>query len=195
MLNNAASALVVTATNPASPVLNQFSLFAQDDWKMSKALSLSLGLRWDLAPPPKGKRGQDAYTILGDVNTPASLRVAPRGTPLWHTGWYNFAPRAGVAWAENSEPGRELIVRAGGGVFLIPAINRHCALSVDSVSQTRFILPASRCRSRRRNSTYPHRAALPTTARMHLLFQPTFSFPSVGNGTLRLRRLLAGARR
>jgi hypothetical protein len=69
ILNNAVSALVVTATNPANPVLNQFSLFAQDDWKMSKSLSLSLGLRWDLAPPPKGEHGQDAYTILGDVNT------------------------------------------------------------------------------------------------------------------------------
>jgi Carboxypeptidase regulatory-like domain/TonB dependent receptor/TonB-dependent Receptor Plug Domain len=117
MLNNSVSDLVVTATNPANPILNQFSLFAQDDWKMSKALSLSLGLRWDLAPPPKGEHGQDAYTILGDISTPSSLRVAPRGTRLWHTGWYNFAPRVGVAWAENSEPGKELIVRAGGGVF------------------------------------------------------------------------------
>jgi len=116
-LNNSVSDLVVTATNPASPILNQFSLFAQDDWKMSKALSLSLGLRWDLAPPPKGENGQNGYTILGDVNAPANLKVAPRGTPLWHTGWYNLAPRAGVAWAENSEPGKELIVRAGGGVF------------------------------------------------------------------------------
>jgi hypothetical protein len=117
MQNNSVSALVVTATNPASPILNRFSLFAQDDWKMSKALSLSLGLRWEFAPPPKGENGQDAYTIIGDVNTPASLKLAPRGTPLWHTGWYDFAPRAGVAWAENSEPGKELIVRAGGGVF------------------------------------------------------------------------------
>jgi hypothetical protein len=117
MLNNAVSALIVTASAPANPILNQFSLFAQDDWKMSKALSLSLGLRWDLAPPPKGENGQDAYTVLGDINTPTSLKVAPRGTPLWHTGWYNLAPRAGVAWAENSEPGKELIVRAGGGVF------------------------------------------------------------------------------
>jgi Carboxypeptidase regulatory-like domain/TonB-dependent Receptor Plug Domain/TonB dependent receptor len=117
MQNNAVSGLVVTATDPANPILNQFSLFAQDDWKMSKTVSLSLGLRWDLAPPPKGAHGQDAYTILGDINAPASLAVAPRGTPLWHTGWYNFAPRAGVAWAENSEPGKELIVRAGGGVF------------------------------------------------------------------------------
>jgi carboxypeptidase family protein/TonB-dependent receptor-like protein len=117
MLNNAVSALVVTATNPANPILNQFSLFAQDDWKVSKTLSLSLGLRWDLAPPPKGEHGRDAYTILGDVNNPASLKVAPRGTPLWHMGWYNLAPRAGIAWAENSEPGKELIVRGGGGVF------------------------------------------------------------------------------
>ena len=117
LLNNAASALIVTATTPANPILNQFSLFAQDDWKVSKALSLSLGLRWDLAPPPKGVDGQDAYTVLGDVNAPTSLDLAPRGTPLWHTGWYNLAPRAGVAWAENSEPGKELIIRAGGGVF------------------------------------------------------------------------------
>jgi Carboxypeptidase regulatory-like domain/TonB dependent receptor/TonB-dependent Receptor Plug Domain len=117
MLNNSVSALVVTATNPANPILNQFSVFAQDDWKMSKALSLSLGLRWEFAPPPKGEHGQDASTMIGDVNTPASLKLAPRGTPLWHTGWYNFAPRAGVAWAENSEPGKELIVRAGSGVF------------------------------------------------------------------------------
>jgi hypothetical protein len=117
MLNNSVSALVVTRTNPASPILNEFSLFAQDDWKMSKALSLSLGLRWELDPPAKGEHGQDAYTVLGDVNSPGTLHVAPNGTPLWHTSWFNFAPRAGVAWAANREPGKELIVRAGGGVF------------------------------------------------------------------------------
>lgn len=117
MLNNSVSALVVTRTNPASPILNEFSLFAQDDWKMSKSLSLSLGLRWEVDPPAKGEDGQDAYTVLGDVNAPATLQVAPRGTPLWHTSWYNFAPRAGVAWAANQEPGKELILRAGGGVF------------------------------------------------------------------------------
>jgi hypothetical protein len=116
LFNNSAD-LVVTRTAPASPILNQFSLFAQDDWKMSKTLSLSLGLRWEVAPPAKGEHGQDAYTVGGDVNSPATLNVAPRGTPLWHTGWYNFAPRAGIAWAANSEPGKELILRAGGGVF------------------------------------------------------------------------------
>jgi hypothetical protein len=117
MLNNSVSALVITRTDPASPVLNEFSLFAQDDWKMSKALSLSLGMRWEVDPPAKGEHGQDAYTVLGDINSPGTLHVAPRGTPLWHTSWFNFAPRAGVAWAANSEPGKELIVRAGGGAF------------------------------------------------------------------------------
>jgi hypothetical protein len=117
MLNNALSALVVTRTNPASPHLNEFSLFAQDDWKVSKALSLSLGLRWEVDPPPTGEHGQDAYTVLGNVSVPATLKVAPRGTPLWHTSWHRFAPRAGLAWAPKTEPGREWVVRAGGGVF------------------------------------------------------------------------------
>jgi Carboxypeptidase regulatory-like domain/TonB dependent receptor len=117
MLNNSLSALVVTRTDPASPVLNEFSLFAQDDWKVSKALSLSLGLRWEVDPPAKGEHGHDAYTVQGDVNSPSTLLVAARGTPLWHMSWFNFAPRAGVAWAATREPGKELIVRAGGGVF------------------------------------------------------------------------------
>jgi hypothetical protein len=117
IFNNSLSALVVTRTNPASPILNEFSMFAQDDWKMSKALSLSLGLRWEVDPPPTGEHGQDAYTVLGNVNDPATLKVAPRGTPLWHTSWDRLAPRAGLAWAPKTEPGKELVVRAGGGVF------------------------------------------------------------------------------
>jgi hypothetical protein len=61
--------------------------------------------------------GQDAYRVLGDVAAPATLRLAPRGMALWHTSWLNLAPRLGVAWVARDEPGRELIVRAGGGVF------------------------------------------------------------------------------
>ncbi len=117
MSNNSVSALVVTKTNPASPILNQFSLFAQDEWKISKALSLSLGARWEVDPAAKGEHGLDAYTVQGDIHTPESLHLAPRGTPLWRTGWYNVAPRAGVAWAIHRDPGKELILRAGAGIF------------------------------------------------------------------------------
>lgn len=117
MMNNAATDLVVTRSLPANPILEAFSAFAEDEWKISPTLNLSLGLRWDVNPAPRGQDGQDAYTVLGDVNEPATLQLAPRGTPLWHTSWNNLGPRLGAAWVARNEPGKELIVRAGGGVF------------------------------------------------------------------------------
>jgi hypothetical protein len=122
LLNNAASDLVTTRSAPANPVLNEFSLFAEDAWKLSSRLNVSAGLRWDVSPAPKGQHGQDAYTVLGNVNAPATLQLAPTGAPLWHTSWFNFAPRLGAAWQLKNEPGKELIVRAGGGIFFDTAI-------------------------------------------------------------------------
>jgi outer membrane receptor protein involved in Fe transport len=97
MADNSASDLVITKATPASPVTNEFSLFAEDQWQLSRNLSLSAGVRWDVSPAPKGQDGQDAYAVLGDAGNPTPLHVAPRGTPLWHTGWTNFAPRLGAA--------------------------------------------------------------------------------------------------
>jgi len=122
LLNNAASDLVITRSTPANPVLNDFALFVEDAWKLSSRLNVSAGLRWDVSPSPKGQYGQDAYTVLGDVGAPATLQLAARGTPLWNTNWLNFAPRIGAAWQVKNEPGRELIIRAGGGVFFDTAV-------------------------------------------------------------------------
>ncbi len=117
LIYNLASALVVKENNPASPILNQFSAFLQDEWKLSKALNFSLGVRWEVNPAPAGEHGADAFTASGDVASPVTLRVEPRGTPLWQTNWFNFAPRLGVAWMADGNPGRELVLRAGGGIF------------------------------------------------------------------------------
>jgi hypothetical protein len=117
MLNGAASDVVITRSESASPTLNQFSAFAQDEWRASRKLTLSLGLRWEVNPPPRGANGMDAYTVRGDIATPATLTLAPRGTPLWRTQWFNFAPRFGAAWMIGSKPDKEMIVRVGTGVF------------------------------------------------------------------------------
>ena len=79
--NNAASDLVITNSLPGHPVLNEFSAFAEDEFKISPTLNLSLGLRWDVNPAPTGRNGQDAYTVLGDVSEPTTLRLA--------TPWYS----------------------------------------------------------------------------------------------------------
>jgi hypothetical protein len=102
---------------PSTPIFDQTALFAQDEWRVHSRLSLSLGLRWEVNPPPTEQHGNDAYTLLGNLNDPSTVSVAPRGTPLWNTTWYNFAPRLGMAWAAHDHPGRETVVRAGGGVF------------------------------------------------------------------------------
>jgi hypothetical protein len=102
---------------PASPLFNEFSAFVQDEWRIRPTLNLSLGLRWEVNPPPGEAHGNTAYTLTGDVSDPRSLSLAPRGTPLWKTSWYNLAPRLGVAWTVHGEPGRETVLRAGGGVF------------------------------------------------------------------------------
>jgi hypothetical protein len=117
MLNGVASDIAITRSEPASPSLNQFSAFVQDEWRASKALTLSLGLRWEVNAPPKGPVGMEAYTAAGDIASPAGMTLAPRGTPLWRTGWFNFAPRFGAAWMISSQPDREMILRAGAGVF------------------------------------------------------------------------------
>ncbi len=113
MANNASAAVIARAS--AHPLYQNFSVFAEDEWKASERLNLSLGLRWEVNPPPGVTEGLMPYTIQG--TGPSNWAVAPQGTPLWRTTWYNIAPRLGAAYILRSTPGRETVVRAGGGVF------------------------------------------------------------------------------
>ena len=57
-LNGTASRISqITRNISESPELNNFSLFAQDAWRISPRLNLNLGLRWDADFAPKISRG------------------------------------------------------------------------------------------------------------------------------------------
>jgi hypothetical protein len=119
VLGNSVDATFLSKSLPATPVFDETAVFVQDEWRIAPRLSLSLGLRWEFDPPPGEAHGNDAFTLFGNVNDPSTLTVAPRGTSLWKPSVYNFAPRLGAAWQPfNRRPGRETVVRAGGGVFL-----------------------------------------------------------------------------
>ena len=104
-------------TAAAYPLYMNFSAFAQDEWKLTRRLNLSMGARWDVNPAPGSTKGKSnlPYTALGD--SLATLTLAPQGTPLWQTSWYNFAPRLGAAYQLRDKAGRETVVRGGVGVF------------------------------------------------------------------------------
>ncbi|MGC2547814.1 MAG: TonB-dependent receptor, partial [Silvibacterium sp.] len=117
VLTNSADGLYTEESIGSTPIFNNTSAFVQDEWRMKPRLLLSLGIRWDLTPPPTEQHGNDAYTLDGSIADPGTLTLAPRGTPLWSTYWANIAPRFGVAWSVRNTPGMETVLRAGGGVF------------------------------------------------------------------------------
>lgn len=117
ILTNSATFVALAKYDGATPIFDETSLFVQDEWRPVTRLSLSMGLRWEVDPPPSEQHGNDAYTLSGNIDESASLTLAPRGTPLWQTSWFNIAPRLGAAWIAHDARGSETVLRAGGGVF------------------------------------------------------------------------------
>jgi Carboxypeptidase regulatory-like domain len=112
---NTGSAYSESAAGPLQPLYRNFSAFAQDEWHVTSRLSISMGLRWEVNPAPSVTSGLAPYTVLG--SSLSTLTLAPQGTPLWQTTWFNFAPRLGAAYTLRTTPGWETVVRGGGGVF------------------------------------------------------------------------------
>jgi hypothetical protein len=123
-----------------APMRNEH-VFFQDDWKVTRSLTLNLGLRYEVNNPPtvlhnqmtstdpvlqrvvvastsdgtinyNGQQiGQFLYPLFAPYIVPSSK--VGLGPSLRYTDWNNFAPRAGLAW----RVGNDFVVRAGYGFF------------------------------------------------------------------------------
>ena len=104
-----------TATTASARVRSQsLSVYAQDSWKATTRLTVSYGIRWELAPAPTAL-GATTLASWTDVNNPAEIALAPDGTPLWRTEYGNFAPRLGLAYALTDKG--DFVLRGGAGIF------------------------------------------------------------------------------
>jgi hypothetical protein len=114
-LTSANSVSLTTSTQlPAHLLTQALSLYAQDSWKTTRNLVITYGLRWELSPAPSA-RGTTQLASWMNVDSPPQIALAPPGTPLWRTTYTNFAPRLGLAYSLTKN--RDLVLRAGGGVF------------------------------------------------------------------------------
>jgi len=105
------------AIQSSALLARNFSLYGQDIWKITPRLTATYGLRWDLNTPLKGKNSaNDPFTVTG-LNDPATIALAPRGTPLYETTYGNVAPRLGVAYQLRDVQDWGSVLRGGFGIF------------------------------------------------------------------------------
>ena len=86
--------------------LNSYGFYGQDSWRVSPALTLSLGLRWEYTGRAEEEDGLWLSPVVtsGDVRetllTNATLDFAGDavGRPLYEKDLNNFAPNIGIAW-------------------------------------------------------------------------------------------------
>jgi hypothetical protein len=106
----------------AEQIQQNYSLYFQDDWKVTPQLTLNLGLRYEYVTPFWGRSPNTNVNF--DLET-GQLIIAPGGQPLLFGAreasnkfvqdqdFNNFGPRFGVAYRLNDG----LVLRGGYGVF------------------------------------------------------------------------------
>ncbi len=107
---------------PSNIRTHNVGAFVQDEWKVRKNLTMTLGLRWEYNSPKYDTQGREFSVIPGEQSTrfpnaPPGL-VFP-GDPGVPTGtnfpdYKDFAPRFGIAWAPGDG---KTSIRAGFGMF------------------------------------------------------------------------------
>ncbi|MEP7039839.1 MAG: TonB-dependent receptor, partial [Acidobacteriota bacterium] len=98
------------------PIYHNFSVFAQDTWRVNPRLTLTYGLRYEVVPAPDEENGNLPLTVLGlqeGANSLANLSLSPTRQRFYETTYNNFAPRVGAAYQIFDKT----IVRGGFGVF------------------------------------------------------------------------------
>jgi len=95
--------------------------FAQDDWNVTRDLTLNIGVRWETDTPmtDRNQRGNafDTTQINPVSGTPGVVKflgVSGWRTSLYDTDWNNFGPRFGFAWKPRGST--KMVIRGAYGI-------------------------------------------------------------------------------
>jgi len=123
------------------PNTNDYAAFAQDTMRLTDRLAVNVGVRWDL----------QTFTTAGLVSNPL---FPPSGKVPFQP--YNFAPRAGLAYAIGDK--RPLVVRAGYGIFFvrIPQIYNSVIQTQNGITDSQVFLNNTKYYDRQVFPSYPN---------------------------------------
>jgi hypothetical protein len=110
LAGKAASGSILVNPVSNSVGFNREAFYFSDDLRLTRRLTINLGLRYEIEP-----------ALLVDNNNAANFdptqptgMIQQHGNPLYHTDYHDFAPRAGFAWDLTGKG--TTVLRAGTGI-------------------------------------------------------------------------------
>ncbi|MGP8258307.1 MAG: carboxypeptidase regulatory-like domain-containing protein [Methanoregula sp.] len=105
---------------------NEFSAYLQDDYRVSRKLTLNLGIRYDLYTPQVEAQNRQANF---DMTTKTLLLAGQNGNSrgLVDTDYHNVGPRVGFAYSPFSN--NKTVIRGGYGIFYMSEQNALATLN------------------------------------------------------------------
>src|SRR5579871_2580767 len=107
----------VEVGNPTLQLHNwAYALFAQDDWRATRNLTINFGVRYEYSTVP-----QEANNLLGNFDPNLGMvQVGHQISSLYNSDHTNFGPRMGFAW---DVTGNSRTVLRGGAGLLYETVN------------------------------------------------------------------------
>src|ERR1700733_6644775 len=119
----------VQVGNPARDIHNwAYGLFAQDDWRITKNLTINYGLRYEF-----NSVIHEAHNLLGNFDPNSATGLIQEGQNgvggVYNPDHKNFAPRLGFAW---DVTGKGNTVLRGGATMMYETVNWEALLAFNN---------------------------------------------------------------